>query len=111
MASISDPLGRLIRVTALLAAIGHASAAPNSGQEPYDYRANCRAWPAVSGPHGVGTLELELTDSLRSAQYAPTPPDPGPRAAGPRRALRRSRLRDTVAQVAPRPAPILQHEA
>jgi len=43
------------------------------GQEPYDYAANCRAWPTVSGPHGVGTIELELSDTMRSAQYAPTP--------------------------------------
>ena len=47
--------------------------APASAQEPYDYAANCASWPAVSGPHAVGTVEFEVTDSLRSAQYAPEP--------------------------------------
>ncbi len=44
-----------------------------SAQEPYDYDANCRSWPAVEGPHAVGTAEFEVTDSLHGAQYAPSP--------------------------------------
>ncbi|MBL8988787.1 MAG: hypothetical protein JNJ80_21105 [Gemmatimonadetes bacterium] len=38
----------------------------------YDYAANCRSWPKVDGPFSVGTLEFEVTDPLRSSQYAPT---------------------------------------
>ncbi|MDE2806767.1 MAG: hypothetical protein OXN18_16620 [Gemmatimonadota bacterium] len=46
---------------------------PTAAQEDYDYAANCANWPSVSGPHAVGTVEFEVTDSLRSAQYAPEP--------------------------------------
>ena len=46
---------------------------PTQAQEDYDYAANCASWPSVSGPHEVGTVEFEITDSLRSAQYAPEP--------------------------------------
>ncbi|MEO8452776.1 MAG: hypothetical protein ABI647_23490 [Gemmatimonadota bacterium] len=38
-----------------------------------DPSANCRAWPAAPGPYRIGTVEFEVTDSLRSSQYAPTP--------------------------------------
>ncbi len=48
---------------------------PGAAQEDYDYTANCASWPSVSGPHAVGTVEFEVTDSLRSAQYAPEPTD------------------------------------
>src|SRR3954471_20892637 len=41
--------------------------------DSYDYDANCRHWPDVVGPFSVGTLEFELTDSLRHSQYAPEP--------------------------------------
>lgn len=44
-----------------------------AAQEDYDYAANCTSWPSVSGPHAVGTVEFEVTDTLRSAQYAPEP--------------------------------------
>ncbi len=40
---------------------------------PYDYDANCRRWPEVRGPFSAGTLECEVTDPIRSAQYAPEP--------------------------------------
>lgn len=46
---------------------------PTAAQEDYDYAANCTRWPSVSGPHAVGTVEFEVTDTLRSAQYAPEP--------------------------------------
>lgn len=46
---------------------------PTAAQEDYDYAANCARWPSVSGPHAVGTVEFEVTDYLRSAQYAPEP--------------------------------------
>lgn len=39
----------------------------------YDYSSNCRAWPAVTGRYPIGTLEFEVTDPLRSSQYAPHP--------------------------------------
>lgn len=41
--------------------------------DPYDYDANCRRWPAVAGPFPVGTIEFEVTDPIRSSQYAPEP--------------------------------------
>ncbi len=41
--------------------------------DSYDYDANCRHWPAVTGPFVVGTLDFEVTDSLASSQYAPVP--------------------------------------
>ena len=41
--------------------------------ESYDYDANCRQWPHVVGAFPVGTLEFEVTDPLRSSQYAPEP--------------------------------------
>ena len=59
------PAALLLAATLVPAAI--------SAQEPYDYDANCRSWPAVEGPHAVGTAEFEVTDSLRGAQYAPSP--------------------------------------
>jgi Platelet-activating factor acetylhydrolase, isoform II len=39
----------------------------------YDYEANCRRWPEARGPLPVGTLEFEVTDPIRSSQYAPEP--------------------------------------
>lgn len=42
-------------------------------EDAYDYDANCRHWPNVVGPYGVGTLEFEVTDPIRSSQYAPEP--------------------------------------
>jgi len=42
-------------------------------EHPYDYEANCRRWPEVNGPFHAGTLEFEVTDPLRSSQYAPEP--------------------------------------
>jgi hypothetical protein len=41
--------------------------------ESYDYDANCRRWPDVAGPFPVGTIEFEVTDPIRSSQYAPEP--------------------------------------
>jgi len=41
--------------------------------DAYDYEANCRHWPDVVGPFPVGTLEFEVIDPLRNAQYAPEP--------------------------------------
>src|SRR4051795_12452364 len=41
--------------------------------DSYDYDANCRHWPDVVGPFSVGTLEFEVTDTLRNSQYAPEP--------------------------------------
>lgn len=41
--------------------------------DAYDYDANCRRWPEVAGPFPVGTLEFEVTDPIRSSQYAPEP--------------------------------------
>ena len=42
-------------------------------EDQYDYDANCRHWPHVRGHFPAGTLDFELTDPLRSSQYAPTP--------------------------------------
>jgi hypothetical protein len=39
----------------------------------YDYDANCRRWPEAAGPFSVGTLDFEVTDPIRSSQYAPEP--------------------------------------
>src|SRR5690348_5919086 len=39
----------------------------------YDYDANCRHWPDVIGQFPVGTIEFEVTDTLRNSQYAPKP--------------------------------------
>ena len=41
--------------------------------DSYDYDANCRRWPEVTGPFSVGTVEFEVADPLRSSQYAPEP--------------------------------------
>jgi hypothetical protein len=41
--------------------------------DAYDYDANCGHWPDVAGPFPVGTLEFEVTDTLRNSQYAPEP--------------------------------------
>src|SRR5690349_14538355 len=41
--------------------------------DSYDYDANCRHWPDVAGEFAVGTLEFEVTDTLRGSQYAPEP--------------------------------------
>src|SRR3954466_12049388 len=41
--------------------------------ESYDYDANCRRWPDVAGSFPVGTVEFEVTDPIRSSQYAPEP--------------------------------------
>jgi len=46
---------------------------PRTTDESYDHDANCRRWPDVAGPFPVGTVEFEVTDPLRSAQYAPEP--------------------------------------
>jgi predicted dienelactone hydrolase len=51
------------------------AASQATAQEPYAYEANCRSWPAVEGKYSVGTVEFEVTDRLRSAQYAPVPTD------------------------------------
>ena len=42
-------------------------------EESYDHDANCRSWPDFAGPFPVGTIEFEVTDPLRSSQYAPEP--------------------------------------
>ena len=62
---------------AAMAAAEAPAAAEESApaQADYDYAANCRSWPAVDGPHAVGTVEFEVTDPIHSAQYAPTPTD------------------------------------
>jgi len=39
----------------------------------YDYDANCRRWPDARGPYAVGTSDFEVTDTIRSSQYAPAP--------------------------------------
>jgi hypothetical protein len=44
-----------------------------AAQAPYDYGSNCRHWPAARGEFPVGTGEFEVTDSIRSSQYAPAP--------------------------------------
>jgi Platelet-activating factor acetylhydrolase, isoform II len=41
--------------------------------DAYDYDANCRHWPHVAGGFPVGTREFEVTDPIRSSQYAPAP--------------------------------------
>ena len=41
--------------------------------DAYDYDANCRHWPGVSGSFPIGTLEFEVTDATRNSQYAPEP--------------------------------------
>ncbi len=41
--------------------------------DSYDYDANCRRWPDVAGPFPVGTVDFEVTDPIRSSQYAPEP--------------------------------------
>lgn len=41
--------------------------------DSYDYDANCRHWPVASGPFPVGTIDFEVTDAIRSSQYAPEP--------------------------------------
>ena len=41
--------------------------------DTYDYDANCRRWPEVAGSFPVGTIEFEVTDPIRSSQYAPEP--------------------------------------
>ncbi|HKN64655.1 MAG TPA: hypothetical protein VJW73_00160 [Gemmatimonadaceae bacterium] len=41
--------------------------------DSYDYDANCSRWPSVAGPFPVGTVEFEVTDPIRSSQYAPEP--------------------------------------
>jgi hypothetical protein len=41
--------------------------------DAYDYDANCRRWPEVAGAFPVGTTEFEVTDPIRSSQYAPEP--------------------------------------
>lgn len=51
--------------------LGLFPAATLIAQAPYNYDENCQTWPAVHGPFAVGTTDFELTDSLRSAQYAP----------------------------------------
>jgi len=42
-------------------------------EDQHDYDANCRHWPDVRGHFPAGTLDFEVTDPLRSSQYAPTP--------------------------------------
>lgn len=72
--TMCTPASGLVLATALLASVVPLSTpAPAAAQETYDYAANCTNWPVVSGPHAVGTIEFEVTDSLRSAQYAPEP--------------------------------------
>jgi pimeloyl-ACP methyl ester carboxylesterase len=51
--------------------LGVATVPGLAAQSPND--ANCRTWPAVSGRYPVGTLDFELTDSSRTAHYAPQP--------------------------------------
>src|SRR4029079_15693140 len=41
--------------------------------DSYDYHANCRHWPQAAGRFPVGTGAFEVTDPLRSWQYAPEP--------------------------------------
>ena len=55
------------------AAGGHGGQEAAAAQAEYEYDANCAAWPAVTGPHTVGTVDFEVTDHLRSSHYAPTP--------------------------------------
>lgn len=49
------------------------AAVHGSANDSYDYDANCRHWPEVTGPFPVGTSEFDVTDPLRSSQYAPEP--------------------------------------
>ena len=74
--------GRRVQKFALVgagadASRGESASAADDGSAPapggYDYAMNCAAWPPVDGPHPVGTAEFDVTDHLRSAQYAPTP--------------------------------------
>jgi hypothetical protein len=51
--------------------LGIVSVTGLPAQSPND--ANCRTWPSVAGRYSVGTLDFELTDSSRSAHYAPQP--------------------------------------
>ena len=41
--------------------------------DSYDYDANCRRWPDAAGPFPVGARDFEVTDPIRSSQYAPEP--------------------------------------
>lgn len=41
--------------------------------EPVIPRQSARSWPETRGPFPIGTLEFEVTDPIRSAQYAPVP--------------------------------------
>src|SRR4051812_46835687 len=41
--------------------------------ESYAYDANCSQWPTTAGAFPVGTVDFEVTDPLRSSQYAPEP--------------------------------------
>src|SRR5690349_1168468 len=51
----------------------HLDARDPSTVDSYDYDANCRRWPEVIGQFPVGTLEFEVSDTLRNSQYAPEP--------------------------------------
>ena len=55
------------------AASAMAAQGGEAAQADYEYDANCSAWPAVTGPHTVGTIDFEFTDHLRSSHYAPAP--------------------------------------
>lgn len=66
-----NPTHRPLLLVALTMLGFSLAPSPAAAQEPYDYAANCTSWPSVSGPHAVGTVEFEVTDTLRSAQYAP----------------------------------------
>ena len=72
-ARITPPLPSVLFAAVLTGMAACADPEPVAVQEDYDYSANCVNWPAVEGPHAVGTVEFEVTDSLRSAQYAPEP--------------------------------------
>jgi predicted dienelactone hydrolase len=41
--------------------------------DPYDYDSNCRHWSDARGEFPAGTLDFEVTDPIRSSQYAPEP--------------------------------------
>ncbi len=72
----ATPPLRLVLLAGVLTATAICTdPAPVAVQEDYDYGANCVSWPAVEGPHPVGTAEFEVTDSLHAAQYAPSPTD------------------------------------
>ncbi len=66
---------RLGQTCAPCATIDIQAARPAMTEHLYDYGSNCRRWPDASGSFGVGTLEFEVTDAIRSAQYAPEPTD------------------------------------